>query len=49
MQYYELYEGESRFRETDEPEWDDRYDVIVSGGGSSGTAAIFQRQMCVSG
>ncbi len=37
MQYYELYEGESRFRETDEPEWDDRYDVIVSGGGSSGT------------
>lgn len=36
MQYNELYEGESRVTEVSEPVWNDNYDVIVSGGGSSG-------------
>lgn len=36
MQYYELFEGISRSAETEEPDWEGGYDIIVSGGGSSG-------------
>ena len=37
MEFYELYNGDLRIKETDEPVWGQSYDIIVAGSGSSGT------------
>ncbi len=37
MKYYELYGGQSRSTETVQPEWNSVYDVVVAGGGGSGS------------